>query len=141
MRDLKTATERLKGSGDSLVLVKKGRILLSRQDGGIRPLFNAVTDLGEEMRGSCVADKVIGKAAAALCIFGGVSGIYTPVISRAAAELLAENGIVYSADLFVTGILNRDKSDLCPLERLTAGTNNWMDIVEIVREFMNRPPK
>jgi hypothetical protein len=141
MRDLKTATERLKGSGDSLVVVKHGRILLSSQEGGIRPLFNAVTDLGQEMRGSCVADRVIGKAAAALCIFGGASGIYTPVISRAAAELLAENGIMYSADLFVPGILNSDKSDLCPLERLTADTNNWTGIVETVREFMNRPPK
>ena len=50
MRDLEIATERLKQSSHSLVIAKQGRILMSRQDGGIRPLFNTLSELGEDMR-------------------------------------------------------------------------------------------
>ena len=139
MKDLATATERLRTSGDSLVVVKDGNILTSKQNGGIRPLFDAVSELGDEMEGSCIADKVIGKAAAALCISAGVKGVYTPVMSRAANELLANNGIIHSTHLLAPWILNKDRSDLCPLEKLTMGTDNWKDIVEIVKEFVSKP--
>ena len=139
MKDLATATERLRTSSDSLVVVKDGNILTSKQNGGIRPLFDAVSELGDEMEGSCIADKVIGKAAAALCISAGVKGVYTPVMSRAANELLANNGIIHSTHLLAPWILNKDRSDLCPLEKLTMGTDNWKDIVEIVKEFVSKP--
>lgn len=91
------------------------------------------------MRGSCVADKVIGKAAAALCVLGGVKGVYTPVMSRDAKGLLADNGIIHSTTLLVPGILNKDRSDLCPLEKLTADTDDYKDIYSIVKEFLGRP--
>ena len=139
MKDLATATERLNRSSDSLVVVKDGNILISKQKGGIRPLFDAVSELGDEMEGSCVADKVMGKAAAALCISAGVKGVYTPVMSRAAKGLLANNGIIHSTHLLAPWILNKDRSDLCPLEKLTMGTDNWKDIVEIVKEFVSKP--
>jgi hypothetical protein len=139
MKDLATATERLKRSSDSLVVVKDGNILISTQKGGIRPLFDAVSELGYKMEGSCIADKVIGKAAAALCISAGVKGVYTPVMSRAAKGLLANNGIIHSTHLLVPWILNKDRSDLCPLEKLTMETDNWMEIVEIVKEFLSKP--
>lgn len=139
MKDLATATEKLRTSGDSLVVVKDGNILTSKQNGGIRPLFDAVSELGDEMEGSCIADKVIGKAAAALCISAGVKGVYTPVMSRAAKGLLADNGIIHSTHLLVPWILNKDKSDLCPLEKMTMGTDDWKDIVEIVKDFVTKP--
>ena len=139
MRDLETATERLKRSSASLVVVKDGNILTRKQKGGIRPLFDAVSELGDEMEGSCVADKVMGKAAAALCVWGGVKGVYAPVMSRAARGLLANSGIIHSTHLLVPWILNKNQSDLCPLEKLAAETDNWKDIVDIVEKFISRP--
>ncbi|MDD2573757.1 MAG: DUF1893 domain-containing protein [Bacillota bacterium] len=141
MRDLETATERLKESSDSLIVVKDGHVLLSKDEGGIRPLFNALSELGEDMKGSCIADKVIGKAAAALCVFAGAAGVYTPVMSKAAVRLLADNGIVYSMDLLVPGVLNKDKADLCPLEKMTANTDDYRKIYEMVKGFVGKPFK
>jgi hypothetical protein len=138
MRDLEIATEELKNSSHSLIVAKNGRIIMRKNEGGIKPLFDAVLELGDEMNHSSVADRVIGKAAAALCISGGITGVYTPVMSRAAVRLLAENGIVHSTDLMVPGIMNRDKTDLCPLEKLTSGADSWEEVLDIVREFAKR---
>ena len=141
MKDLATAMERLKQSSDTLVVVKDGQIIHSSQRGGIRPLFDAVSDLGEDMKGSSVADKVMGKAAAALCISAGVRGVHTPVMSRAAQALLTDRGIPYTTDLLVAGILNKNKSDLCPLEKLTAETDCPEGIAGIVKQFLIKPLK
>ncbi len=141
MRDLEIATRQLKNSSYAFVAVKDGNVICCKEGGGIKPLLHAIDELGEDMKGSCVADKVIGKAAAALCVFGGVIGIYTPVMSRSAVGILEENGVVYSADYMAQGILNKDKSDLCPLEKLTADADCCEDILDIVREFTGRPFK
>jgi hypothetical protein len=138
MRDLETAAARLKKGGCSLVVVKNNTIICCREGGGIKPLLHTIDELGDDMKQSCVADKVIGKAAAALCISGGVAGIYTPVMSRAAVTMLEANGIVYSADRLVQGILNIHKTDLCPLEKLTAESDNYRDILAIVKNFTQK---
>lgn len=136
MKDLEIATERLKNSGYSLIVVKNGDVIFKGNDGGIKPLFNAVKELGDDMNQSCIADRVIGKAAAALCVAAGVTGIYTPVMSRAVVKLLVQNRIVYSTDLLVPGIMNQNKTDLCPLEKLTSHTENWEEILDIVNGFI-----
>ncbi len=136
MRDLEIATKKLKEGKDSLVIVKDGLILLSKKGMGIRPLFDAITELGYDAKGGSIADRVIGKAAAALCIYAEVNGVYTPVLSKPAMELLIKDGIHYSMDSLVPGILNKEQRDLCPLEKITADIDGYRDIVSIVKEFL-----
>ena len=78
-------------------LLHEGNYSLVVAHGEIRTFSGrGVSDLyalsGEDpgfLRGASVADKVVGKAAAALMIVAGVSELHADVISRPALDLLA----------------------------------------------------
>ena len=82
-------------------LLHEGNYSLVVAHGEIRTFSGrGVSDLyalsGEDpgfLRGASVADKVVGKAAAALMIVAGVSELHADVISRPALDLLAGSGV------------------------------------------------
>ena len=141
MEDLKIAMEMFENSDDSLIIVKDRRILLSKKGGGIGPLFDACCELGGQMKGSSIADKVVGKAAAALCVYAGIKRLYTPVLSSKAISLLEKNGIDYTTDKLTPGILNKDRSDFCPLEKMTEEEDEAERICDIVKGFVRGTAK
>ena len=65
-----------------------------------------------------VIDKVIGKAAAFICILRNVKAVYTPVASESAKILLAEKGIDLQAKKVIPEIRNSNKTDQCPMEKM-----------------------
>ena len=74
---------------------------------------------GDEDELLLLADKVIGKAAALLCLKAGIKIIYAGVISTPALEILKENCIPVGYGNEVTAIENRTKTGLCPMESLS----------------------
>ena len=97
-----------------MVLNRQGEIVYSSTDKGIRPVVSAVF----RMEGAVVADKVIGKAAALICSYGGASYVFGKVMSVEAQKVLQQNEIRYGYDHLVDSILNSDKSAVCPMENL-----------------------
>lgn len=73
------------------------------------------------LRGAFIADKVVGKGAAALMVLGGVEGLFADVVSRPALELLAGAGIAVEYTVVVPNIVNRAGTGTCPVEQLCAG--------------------
>lgn len=65
-----------------------------------------------------LADKIVGKGAAALIVAGKVSEIHADVISTSALSLLREHGIKVTFDNEVDHIINREGTDWCPVEKL-----------------------
>ncbi|MCL4459450.1 MAG: DUF1893 domain-containing protein [Chloroflexi bacterium] len=121
MDDLALARDRLHRDKVNLVVVKDSCLLASSAEGGVRPLVQMVLQLGEEMQGAAVADKVVGRAAALLCCYAGVSAVYTPLASESARQELRAADIQIVADQIVAHILNRSGDGPCPFERLTEG--------------------
>lgn len=68
------------------------------------------------LKGTIIADKVIGKTACALLTVGGVKEIYADVMSRLAIPILEENNIKYEYKEVVEYIINQDKTGMCPME-------------------------
>ena len=85
---------------------------------GIRPLYEVYRHQKALLNQSLVADKVSGKAHAMLCVAGGVKAVYADLMSADAIEIYQSNGIHYEYGQSVPHILNRDRSDLCPIEQL-----------------------
>lgn len=56
---------------------------------GISDLYNLLSEDPEFLRGASVADKVVGKGAAALMILGGVKEVFADVVSRPALFTLS----------------------------------------------------
>lgn len=83
---------------------------------GITTLLQIIDHDSNELSESSVVDKVVGKAAAALMIVGGVSELHAILISQGALSLLATSDICVSYDTVTDHIINRNHSDWCPME-------------------------
>lgn len=88
---------------------------------GIRPLVCWLADDADALQGAVVADRIVGRAAAFLAVYGGARAVYGEVMSEGAAALLEYAGIAYSYKTFTDKIINRKGDGLCPMERAVAG--------------------
>lgn len=84
---------------------------------GIAPVLSLIKNTPETLKGASVADKVIGKAAAMLMVYGGVSEIYADVVSEHALPVLERSGITLQYDKVVPYIINRAGTGMCPMEK------------------------
>ena len=63
-----------------------------------------------------IADKVVGKAAAALIALAKVKEVYADVVSRPALDLLSKTNVKIRYGTVVPYIINRTATGWCPLE-------------------------
>ena len=102
--------------GGHTLVVANGNVFRTFDRRGVADLYRLLREEPEFLRGAVVADKVVGKAAAALMLLGGVAELHTDVISGKAIELLHGSSLRYAYDLEVPHIINRARDGWCPLE-------------------------
>ena len=100
----------------TLTVVKENKIYQSTLD-GLKPLFNWLLNEPEVLDGAYVIDKIVGRASAFLLIYGKAAKIHGKTMSKGADELLTRYGIEHSYDVLVDIIINRDGTDMCPMEK------------------------
>lgn len=137
MKDIEIAKDLLLKENLSLVVVKDGEVVFKSDDRGIKPLYTAVKENKESLKGSSIADKVIGKAAAMLCEYGQIQKLYTSLISQKAIEVLDKANIKYYYELDVPFIKNRDNTDLCPIENLSLNVSSTDELIEKIERFLS----
>lgn len=113
-QNLRAAADTLAQGGYTCVLCREN-VLLTNSRRGIRPLLELL-ESGRDLHGFSAADKVVGKAAAFLYRLMGIEAVYAAVISRPAAEILANSGIRLHYGKMVPEIRNRTGDGLCPME-------------------------
>lgn len=117
--------------GVSCVAARDGVIVGQETGRGILPILNLL-DAGK-LAHAVVVDKVVGRAAAAICVVGGAKRVHAAIMGADAAALLKARGITASADRTVPRILNRDLSDGCPMERAVDGIDDPAEMVKALR--------
>jgi hypothetical protein len=136
MKDIELARSLLDSEKQSIVIVKEGRVIFSSDGKGIKPLYTALKELKSELRGSSVADKVVGKAAAMICDYAGIKELSTKLISENAINALENTYIIYNYEKCVPYIKNRDQSGMCPVETLSLKVNNIDELLIGVSNFL-----
>lgn len=101
--------------GDYTCAVCRDDVFYTATLRGVKPLLDWL-DSGLSLDGFCAADRVVGRAAAFLYCLLGVSEVYARVMSRPAAQVLADHNIRVHADTFTDGIINRKGTGPCPFE-------------------------
>jgi len=104
---------------------------------GVADLMDLLTSNRHVLQGARVADKAVGKAAAACMVQGGVKQVYADVMSQPALDLLAHHGIMADCGTVVDHIINRTGDDWCPLERLSRPLDDPAEIVRQVAAFLS----
>lgn len=108
----------LREGGHTLV-VANGAQIRTFDRRGVADLHTLLTDGGEFLRGATVADKVVGKAAAAL-------------------DLLAGSGMRVGYEVEVPHVINRDRTGWCPLEIRCRDCRTARECLERIEEFLQQ---
>ena len=115
MTDLERAAALL-AQGDDTCVLCRGDARYHSSLRGVQYLMQLI-EAGVELTGFSAADKVVGKATAMLFVKCGVAAVHAGVISKAAEEMLARYGILYTFDTRTERIVNRAGTGMCPMEQ------------------------
>lgn len=120
MTDIELAINNLESH--SICLCKKGEIITD--DGrGISPMIRFISE-GYNLSGYSAADIIVGKAAAILFIKAGIVCVHGKIMSERGKKLLNTYGIPYTYDVLTERIINRQNTDICPMEKAVADTDD-----------------
>ncbi len=121
----------------SCVIWKNYKLSLFHQR-GVKDLLCLLNSSDAELSDALVADKVVGKGAAALMILGGIKAVYADVISIPALNLLNDAHIQVEYANVVRNIINRAGTGVCPVEKLCEGCHTAIDCLPLIKEFVNK---
>jgi iron complex outermembrane receptor protein len=136
MIDIQALVDILREDGHSLVIAN-GEEIRTFNRRGVADLFDLVENDISFLNGAIVADKVVGKGAAALMALGGVKHLHTDVISVHALEVLNRAGIKTEYITLADNIMNRDRTGFCPVETLCRDISEPKEMLPLIREFIN----
>ena len=123
-QDLELAKLKLMEEDLSLVIVKRGEVMFETKKQGISGFLQAIEKLDKNLVAASAADKIVGIAAAMLCVYAGVASVFALTISEEGIRVLEDNNIVYLFEKKVSNILNHEKNDVCPFEKLASASGS-----------------
>ncbi len=121
-------------TGGYTIVVQKEEQQFTSTKRGIAPILELMNDDAKLLKDAIVADKVIGKAAALLLIYGKVKHIHAVVISELAIDILNQYKVSFTYDQKVPYIINRTKTDMCPMEHCVLEINDPEYAYEALKE-------
>jgi hypothetical protein len=143
--DLEFAKLKLVNEDLSLVMVKKGKVIFETKKQGIGGFLQAIEKLNKSLVAASAADKVVGVAAAMLCVYSGVVSVFALTVSEEGLKVLEDNNISCKFEKKVSNILNRDKSDVCPFEKLAMASGSsdeaYVKLKSLASEMMRKSGK
>ncbi|HLN19369.1 MAG TPA: DUF1893 domain-containing protein [Patescibacteria group bacterium] len=107
----------------TFVVIKNNKITYRSKKEGLKPLLFCLKEKKDLLRNSTVYDKIVGRAAACLMIYGKVKSVITPVISRSALRELEKYQIKINYQKTTGKIMNQGGDDICPMEKLSKNKN------------------
>ncbi len=122
--------------GDFSCVVAKGDDVRCFRQRGVADLYQLLRSDAEFLQCSIVADKVVGKGAAAIMISGGVEQLYSHIISDGALELFARSNVKVEYGQRVPHIINRTGTGWCPVEKLCRDVHIAEDALPLIDKFM-----
>lgn len=118
------------------IISPEGKQFTSRER-GVATLMRLLDEHPELLQGAVVADKVVGRAAAALFVVGGCRRLHTTVLSRAGEDMLRGSAVEYSYDTLTEAIINRRGDGLCPMEQATAVAETAAEAYAILKSKLS----
>jgi hypothetical protein len=106
-------------SGDTLWIYRENSRLFASKKGALLPLLEYIDNYLPHQKGVTILDRIMGNAAALLSVKAAAEEVFSPLGSELAANTLHNHGIKYHFTETVPYIQNRNKDDMCPMEKLS----------------------
>lgn len=134
---MKNLVDILHTGGYSCVIKNREEVRTYTQR-GVADLYDLYLSDPSFIKGATVADKVIGKGAAALMILGRFRAVYADIISTPALVLLRGAGVEVTFVQEVPHIINRNKTGWCPLETACMNLKSVEEMYPVIRDFITQ---
>jgi len=132
--DLSVAKKILSDKDVSIVLIKYKKIWKEKKGAGVKPIFDLIDEMGNELSEYVVGDRILGKASAFLCRYANVKAVYSPQATKTAIAILILGGIPCQVDQMIPFIKNREGTGLCPFEDLLKDVEKPDVAYKIIKE-------
>jgi len=137
-QDLELAKLKLIEEDLSLVIVKRGEVIFETKKQGITGFLQAIEKQDKNLVAASAADKIVGVAAAMLCVYAGITSVFALTISEEGIRVLEDNNITYLFEKKVPNILNRNKNDVCPFEKLAMASGSSEEAYVKLKSFASQ---
>jgi hypothetical protein len=127
------ARELLLGSDYSFVVVKNGKLLTGKRGDGVKPILYAIEEVGNDMQGSTVGYRTLGKASALLCAYAKVAGVYAPQATKKAIAVLIRANIPGRADEMIPYVKNKEGTGVSPFETMLIDVDSPEEAYKILK--------
>lgn len=106
-------------SRDTLRVYEDCRLVFSSTRDRVIPLLEYIDSLASHHNHEIIFDKIMGNAAALLCVKVGCQEVYSPLGSQLAIDTLEKYGIKYHLTEIVPYIQKASGEEMCPMENLS----------------------
>lgn len=137
MQDLEIAKKHLKEKNLTLSIVKNEETLFETKLHGISGFLAAIETLGNKLDGASVADRIVGKAIALLCVYARAKAVYAVTMSKEAKNVFEQHSIFHEWTNLVENILDVTKAKACPFESLAKEISNPKDAYIKLKTLQN----
>jgi hypothetical protein len=125
----------IKEQQHSIIIEQKGNVIYTSKGFGLWPLYHFYKK-NDPYFPVQIYDKVTGTGAARFILaMGNVNYVYTMVITKNAYTLLKQHNIDVDYDEMVESILNKQKNDLCPVEKLSLQHDDFSNFMQALDVF------
>jgi hypothetical protein len=128
--------ETLEKTGNSLMIYKDAKIIFESDLKGIRPHLKAIEEMGDELEGSIMVDKILGRAAAFLVLYSKAAEAFAVVISTPGKRVLEKYGLKFSYQEEVPHIKLENGIIYCPFESMVQDIENPIEAYEAILDKM-----
>jgi hypothetical protein len=108
-------------SADTLRVYDNDRLIFASNKDRLIPLMQYLDGFGPKPGQVAVFDKIMGNAAALLCVKANAIEVFSPLGSELAIQTLAKHHIKHHLAEVVPHITKPDGADWCPMEKLSVG--------------------
>ena len=98
-----------------------GKIIFRSQKSDIQGPLEFIKKNKKPTKNLIIFDKKVGNAVALLCTYLKIKEVYGVVGSKSAEKTLKENKIKFHFSKTIPNILNKDETDICPMEKMSLG--------------------
>ena len=116
---MKKEFEKFLNSSWGLEIWLGNKIIFRSKKSGVAGLLDFIKKHGRRHRGAVIFDKIVGRGVAMLAAYLKAKEVWGKTGSRLAAKNLRKFKIKFHFYKTVPNILNKKKTDLCPLEKLS----------------------
>ena len=135
--DLEIAKKILEKEKANLVVVREGKAAFIGYSKGLRDVAEIVLEKPNILRGASIADRVVGKAVATICVVRGVKAIYGGTMSISGLKVLREKRIEAHYDRLVE-FIEAESGGICPFEELILDVEEVEEAYELLLERFRR---